>query len=202
MQDEGKGALPHLVLQDRRDVIVRVPCMDDKRQPGRTRGSDVGAEHLGLNVAGRGVIEIVEPGFPDRHHFLVFRQAAKLVSRHVRLLRSLMRVRTYRAGDLRIGLRNRTDLVEPPHARLDGDHVSDACFTGARHNGVALLREVRKIQVAVAVDEHATARASGRRVRLDIAREHALRRRKRLPGNQGSALAYMCEGTRLSRHGQ
>ena len=51
MQHGREGALPGLLLQDSRHVVVRLAGMDDQRQPGRARGGDMVAEAALLRVA-------------------------------------------------------------------------------------------------------------------------------------------------------
>ena len=71
-----------------------------------------------------------------------------------------------------------------PHAGRDRHHAADAGRLRARHHGVELGREIGKIEMAMAVDEHGRSRLARRfRFRLDIAREH----RRRARGRVGAA---------------
>ena len=51
-------------------------------------------------------------------------------------------------------------LGVPLHPRRDRDHAADAGRARARDDGVELVGEVRKIEMAMAVDQH---RSAGRR---------------------------------------
>ena len=51
VQHGREGALPGLLLQDARHVVVGLAGMDHQRQAGRARGRDMGAETLLLRVA-------------------------------------------------------------------------------------------------------------------------------------------------------
>ena len=47
-----------------------------------------------------------------------------------------------------------SELIELPHPCRDRDHAANPGRTGTRHDPVEILRKVRKIQMAVTVDQH------------------------------------------------
>ena len=182
MQHGREGALPAFLLQNPRHVGVAVARMDDQRQPGFARRGNVLAQALRLRLARRIVVVIVEPGLADRHDLRMFRQRDQRLGVDVQFLMGVVRMGADRAENLRKFLCDRKHLRKFPHAGADGDHAADAGGAGARHHGVEFAGEIGKIEVAVAVDEHFQAFASG----FDIAREHRRRRRQRDAG--GDAL--------------
>jgi hypothetical protein len=64
----------------------------------------------------------------------------------------------HRAENVGIGVRYRADLAEPLNPGGYRDHPTDPCGAGAIHNGVALGGEIRKIEMAMRVDQHENAR--------------------------------------------
>ena len=72
----------------------------------------------------------------------------------VEFLMGIMRMRTDRAEYVGKFLGDRQHLRQFSHARRDRHHAANTGGACARDNGVQLRREFRKIQMAVAVDEH------------------------------------------------
>ncbi len=154
MQHGREGALPGLLLENARHVVVRLARVDDQRQPGRARRRDVIAETALLRVARAVIVEIVEPRLPDRHHLGMARARDQLVDRDVELLVGVVRVGADRAIDLGKALGDGEQLGVPLDPGRDGDDAPDAGRLRARDHGIELAREVRKIEMAVAVDQH------------------------------------------------
>ena len=101
------------------------------------------------------VVVVVEPGLADRHDLRMRRQPDQLVGGDVGLLGGIVRMRADRAIDLVMRLGDRKHAGKALHARRDRHHAADARGDRARDHRVALLGEVGKVEVAVAVDEHA-----------------------------------------------
>ena len=154
MQHGGEGALPHFLLQDPRHVVVGFARMDHQRQPGFARGGDVIAEALLLRIARAVVVVIVEPGFADRHHLGMARRRHQVGGRNIELLVGVMRMGSHRAVDVGESLRNRKQIALLLHPRGDCHHAPHAGILGAADNGVELAGEIRKVEMAVAVDQH------------------------------------------------
>ena len=117
------------------------------------------------------------------------RQAHDLLERDVELLVRVVGMRADRAVDVGVRLRDGDQLRQLADARRDGDDHADARFPRPRKQRLAVLRELREIEVAVVIDEHHAfffaafcfGLALGARAcvivspGLDVAREHALR---------------------------
>ena len=99
------------------------------------------------------VVVVVEPGLADRHDLRMRRQPDQLVGRDVELLGGVVRMRADRAIDLVMRLGDRQHAGEALHPRRDRHHAADACSDRARDHRIALLGEVREIEMAMAVDE-------------------------------------------------
>ena len=154
MQHGREGALPRFLFQNPRHIGVGFARMDDQRQPGFARGRNMLAKALCLRVARALVVVIVEAGLADRHDFRIFRQSDQRFGVDIQFLMRVVRMGADRAENLRKFLRDRQHLRKFAHARADGDQARDAGGARARDHRVELGGEIRKIQVAVAIDEH------------------------------------------------
>ena len=66
----------------------------------------------------------------------------------------LMRMGADRAIDVGKSLGDGQQPAEPPHPRRDGDDTTDPGGLGARDDGVEIIGKIRKVEMAMAVDEH------------------------------------------------
>ncbi len=187
MQKEREGALPCLLGQDRRHVVVGRTAVNDERQTGFARRRDMPAQTLDLRFARRVVVEVIETRLADRHHLRVRREPDEIVNGDIELFIRIVRMRADGTEDVRIGFGDRKDRVEPLHAGRDRDHLADARCARALDDSVALSLEVGKIQMAMRIDKHADRALL--RFRCDIAREDRLRRFKRRSGDETARLA-------------
>ena len=92
-------------------------------------------------------------------------RADQVIDRDVELLVRVVRMGADRAIDVRKALRDRQHLGVPLRTRVEIVTMrADAGRLRARHHGVELVREIRKIEMAMAVDQHGQHRsaASGR----------------------------------------
>jgi hypothetical protein len=95
-----------------------------------------------------------KPGLADRYHLGVPAAGDEVLSRDVRLLMRVMRMRPHRTVDIGESLGYLQQLVELAHPGRNGD---DPPYPGRRRpldNGVEVRGEVREVEMAVAVDEH------------------------------------------------
>ena len=151
MQYERKSASRGFFFQDARDIVVRLARMDHQRQPGFPRGSDMAAKAALLPFHRTVVAEIIETSFPDRDNIRVLHEVR---GRDVGFLVGVVRMRADRAEDVVIGLSDPADFRELMDLGADGHHPHDAMFAGTRNDGIAFGREVRKIQMTMAVHQH------------------------------------------------
>ena len=129
--------------------------MDHQRQAGLARGGDMGAEALRLRVARRLVVVIVEPGLADRHHLRMRRQPHQFVGRHVELFGGIVRMRADRAEDVVELPRRSPALASNRLTRVEIVTMRPTPAAWARATiAAALLGEIRKIEMAMAVDQH------------------------------------------------
>ena len=66
----------------------------------------------------------------------------------------MMRMGADRAIDVGKSLGDGEKPAEPLHPGRDGDDAADPRRLGARDDGVEILGEIRKVEVAMAVNEH------------------------------------------------
>jgi hypothetical protein len=107
-------------------IAVGIARMDDQRQTRLARCGDMGAKTLRLRIARRMIVEIVEPGLADRHHFGMSGQPDKVLDSHVQLFSGVVRMGADRAIDFVERFRYLKDLLEPLHTRRDRHHASDS----------------------------------------------------------------------------
>ena len=128
--------------------------MDDQRQAGGAGRRDVGAEAPFLRLARAVLIEIVEPRLAQRHDLGMPGQFDQLARGNAVFLIGLMRMGPDRAIDIGKSPGDFQERAEPPHPGRDRDHAPDPGGGGATDQGVEIVGKIRKIEMAVAVDQH------------------------------------------------
>ncbi len=128
--------------------------MYDERQSGCSRCRDMPPQAHRLRVARRVVVKIIQPRLADRDDLGMGGEPNEIVGRHVQFLIGIMRMRADGTEDVRISLGDREDRVESFHPGRNRDHLPHAGVARALDDGVALGLEIRKIQVAMGVDQH------------------------------------------------
>src|ERR1700746_1366859 len=116
----------------------------------------------------------VEAGLADADNFWVVGQGEKLVGEQRRVIGSLMRMRPDGAPYIIIGLGDRPHLVELVEPRAYREHRFDTGGPGTGDHGASLCREIREVEMAMAVDQHL--RASTRHFRESGSSGHRLLR--------------------------
>jgi hypothetical protein len=154
VQDGGERALPRLLAQDRDHVLVGVAGMDDERQPACARGRDVRAEDAPLHVPRAVVVEVVEPGLADADAPRMARQRGDVGCRNARLLGCMVRMRADREEQLPMRLGELSVALEACDMGRDRDHAADASRLRPREHFRQAIRELREVEMTVAVDEH------------------------------------------------
>src|SRR5580704_4093232 len=129
--------------------------MNGNRQPALPGGRDMRAENSRGDVARGYVVMIIESGFADAHAFRVARQRDQAILRHVGFFMRVMRMCPHRAKDVLVGFGDAADRTKSFRAGRNGDHPLEAGGAGAFDHGIALGGEIRKIEVAMTVDQHA-----------------------------------------------
>src|SRR5580704_1778347 len=129
--------------------------MNDNRQPALPGGRDMSAENPRGDVARGLVIMIIEPGFANSDAFRVARQREQAILRHFGFFMRVMRMCSNCAKDVLIGFGEQADRTKSFRASRNGDHPLEAGSAGAFDHGIALGGEIRKIEVAMTVDQHA-----------------------------------------------
>ena len=104
---------------------------------------------------------IVEPGFAERHDLGVLGALDQLGGRDVEFLVGMVRMGADGAEHLREFLGNGQHLGVFLHPRRNGHDAADAGRPRPRDDSLDLAGKIGKIEMAVAVDEHAHAAASG-----------------------------------------
>ena len=128
--------------------------MDHQRQAGGARRRDMGAEAARLRFRRAVVVEIVEAGLAERHDLRMLGQRDQFIRRNAVLFIGVMRMGADRAIDVGKALGDVEQSAEPLHPRRDRHDAADAGLRCTRDNAVEIAGKVRKIQMAVAVDQH------------------------------------------------
>ena len=138
----------------RPQCFIGLAGMNDQRQAGCARSSDMGAESPLLRFAANRAGRSYPARLAQRHHFRMSRQLDQFVGRNSIFLIGVMRMGADRAIDVRKLLGDRQQPAETPHPRRDGDDAPDPGSGRSCDDGVEILGEIRKIEMAMAVDEH------------------------------------------------
>src|SRR5882757_5011859 len=102
----------------------------------------------------------------------MIRQLDQFVRGNPGFLVGVMRMGADRAIDVWKSLRDCQQPANAPHPRRDGHDAPNACGRSPRHDGVKVVGEIRKIEMAVAVDKYRSSNRSGSG-RFDIARKYS-----------------------------
>src|SRR5579871_3344880 len=129
--------------------IAKRPGMSEARP---VRGGDMGAEHPLLDVARTEIVVVIEPGLADADHLRLGRQRRQALGRQFGMIGRLMRMGPDRAPNIGIAFGDRANPLKCVEPGRDRQHCADAGGAGAGDDRVALLVEIGKIEVAVAVD--------------------------------------------------
>ena len=100
---------------------------------------------------------IIETSLAKRHNLRRAGQSNKLVRRHIELFVSVVRMRSDRAIDVVKALGDREQFGLAFNARRDRHDALDSHRAGTPDNAVEIVSEVGKIEMTVAVDQHAEA---------------------------------------------
>ena len=154
MQHGLERPLPYFVFQDSTAVLVRLAGVNHQRQSRRPRRRDMRAKTALLRFARPVFIEIIEPRLAQRHDLRMLGQLDQLAGGNAVFLICLMRMGADRAIDVGKPLGDGEQPAEPLDPRRDRDDTADPGRLGARNDGVEILGKIRKVEMAVAVDEH------------------------------------------------
>ena len=112
-------------------------------------------EYLLLNIARAVIVVEIETGLAYANDPGMFGKRGQLIGRCSRVLGRFMGMSSYRAPHVvaRFGDgANRRELIEPG---ADRQHCTDVSRPGAREDRIMFAGEIRKIEMAMAVDQHA-----------------------------------------------
>jgi hypothetical protein len=127
--------------------------MNDQRQVCRAGRRDVGAETLGLCLAWRVVIKIVETGFTDTHTLRMGSQFNEVPGGDVEFFMRVVRMGSHREEHLPVCLGDGAYGVISLHACRDRHHQMHTGLMGTRDNGIDVLAQHIKVEMAVTVDD-------------------------------------------------
>ena len=154
MQHGGEGALPGFFFENARGIGIGFARMNDERQPGLARCRDVGAKAALLRVARAIVVVIVEARFAQRDDLRMPCVRHEIGCGDLEFLVGVVRMRADRAIDVGKAFGDSQHIGEPMYARRDRDHARNPGRASAHDNVVKLVGKIRKIQMAMAVDQH------------------------------------------------
>ncbi len=154
MQHGAERPLGHFIFEDAAAIVVGVAGVNDQRKAGRTRGGDVRPKAARLRLGRAVLVEIIQPRFTERHDLGMFGQRDQLVSGNAVFLVGVMRMGADRAIDVREAIDDGKQPAKLPHPGRDGDDAPDAGGRGPRDDGVEIVGEIGKIEMAMAVNEH------------------------------------------------
>ena len=152
MQQHLKSALGEFVLENFAHRVVGFARMHDQRQAAVARGGDMGAENLRLHVARAVIVMKIESAFADADHLRLLRQFQQVARGQVRVFARLMRMRAHRRPDIAVRLGQRVNRVEIRDAVADIQHQPNARLTRTRDDRLAVLIELRRMQVDVRIN--------------------------------------------------
>ena len=84
----------------------------------------------------------------------MLRKPRQYVGRNAVFLVGLVRVRADGAEHVVVAIGDREQRVEPAHARRDRHDAADARRARAADDAVEVIGEIRKVEMAMAIDEH------------------------------------------------
>ena len=126
MQHGAKRALRHLVLENAPAILIGVAGVNDQRQSGRACRRDMRAEAALLRFRRTVVVEIIQPGLTQRHHFWMLRQLDQFFRRDTILFIGVMGMRSDRAIDIGKRCVIASKRIVLPNAGRDRHHTADA----------------------------------------------------------------------------
>ena len=157
--------LRHGRAQEIGGIAIGIARMHDQRQTTFPGGLDMHPKHVCLHVARTVVVEVIEAALPDADH-LGMRGPRHEPTRTVEgLLGRPVGMHPDRAVDAGIRLGDRQHLLEGAKAGADGLDDGDASRLRPGDHGIALLGQRRKVQMAVAIDQHRPSRPRGAGIR-------------------------------------
>ena len=162
MDERGKRPLPHLVRQDGERILLGIARMDDEREVRSSCDRDVEAKQALLHGAVGMLVVIVEPRFADTDDAGVLGRLEQRVFAEVLMVVRVMRVDTDARIDIGGAMCGLHDLI--PLAPLGRD-IEERTHTGrsrAIENGVLIFDQALIFKMAMAIDQHYAASASGR----------------------------------------
>lgn len=135
-------------------VVIGAAAVNDERQLRPSCRFDMANEAGLLVFRLLRIVEIIQSRLTNRHDLVVaFRQPHQIVSRYIQFLGCAVGMCADRAKDRRIFF---SDLQkrQTAHPGRDRHHLAHAGGMGAGDDIVALSIEVRKIQMAMGIDQH------------------------------------------------
>ena len=154
MQHRVKRSLGDFVHQDALAIVVRFTGVNDERKTGGACGRNMSPEAALLRLARPMLVEIIEAGFAKRDDFGMLGQRDQFFGWNPVFLVGLVRMGADRAIDLRIFFRDSEKRIEASHPCRDRDDTPDAGGLGPRDNAVEVVGKIRKVEMAMAIDEH------------------------------------------------
>ncbi len=136
------------------NLIVGFAGMDDQRQPALMRCRDMRAENPLLGLARAVLVMEVEAGLADPDHARMRGEHAEFGRRRIGVIGGFVRMGADRAPDIVICLGNRAHCRKRVEPGADRQHRPDPSLSGAADHRLALGREIGKVEMAMAVDQH------------------------------------------------
>ena len=155
MQNAGKCALGHFILDDRGNIIVGITRMDNDRQPQLAGNADLHTETLSLFGARRVIIEVIKPSLADGDTFGMIGSREKGITvTGKRFICRLMRVHTSAEPHIVMSLGDFAWSMTGAQLHTNRDDLADAGILGARQHPRQISGKLRVIKMRVAVDDH------------------------------------------------
>src|SRR5262249_51566411 len=140
--------------EDAYHVGAGIAAVDDERQSGLASSRDMRAQGALLRLARTVVVMIIEPHLADPNHLGMPRALDKIARRNIELLVRVMRMGPDRAEHLLESLGDRQHLAVPAHPGRDRYNFHQARGVRPGDDGVELGSKIRKIEMAMAVDQY------------------------------------------------
>ena len=114
----------------------------------------MGAKTALLRLGRAVLVEIIQPRLAQRNDLRVLRQFDQFAGRNAVFLIGMMRMGADRTVDVGKPFGDGKQPAEPPDAGRDRDDAADTGRLGTRDDAVEILGEIRKVEMAMAVDKH------------------------------------------------
>src|ERR1700676_19480 len=154
MQDAAQSRRTPDLFENAETIGPRVAAMNDEGHLCLARQRELLAKNAILNVAGRMIVEIVEPNLAPSDHFRMLRECRKLIEMLRPDFLGLVRMDSHGSVNpiVLLGKWQRRVKLFRTGAGADGQQRRYSCTASAIQHGLAVLPKLRGIDMRVGVN--------------------------------------------------